>query len=103
MPVQLSMNLLDDLVDNEEKRLEAFPICRNRIFMSHAAVTALPRAVADAVIRFTEESSANLLNFAEVLKSLLEERASAPRLIGSSPDKVQQRCPPYLGLRLFSI
>ena len=96
------MTLLQDLVDNEEKRLEAFPICRNRIFMSHAAVTALPRVVADAVIRFTEESAANLQNFGEVLKSLQEARASAARLIGSSPDEVALIGPTSLGLSLFA-
>jgi cysteine desulfurase/selenocysteine lyase len=94
--------LLHDLVDNEDKRLEAFPICRNRIFMSHAAVTALPRVVADAVIRFTEESAANLQNFGEVLKSLQEARASAARLIGSSPDEVALIGPTSLGLSLFA-
>lgn len=96
------MNLLHDLVDNEEKRLEAFPICRNRIFMSHAAVAALPRVVADAVIRFAEESAANLQNFGEVLKSLQEARASAARLIGSSPDEVALIGPTSLGLSLFA-
>ncbi len=96
------MDLLQDLVFNEEKRLEAFPICRNRIFMSHAAVTALPRVVADAVIRFTEESAANLQNFGEVLKSLQEARASAARLIGSSPDEVALIGPTSLGLSLFA-
>jgi cysteine desulfurase / selenocysteine lyase len=96
------MDLLHDLVDNEEKRLEAFPICRNRIFMSHAAVTALPRVVADAVIRFTEESAANLQNFGEVLTSLREARASAAKLIGSSADEVALIGPTSLGLSLFA-
>jgi selenocysteine lyase/cysteine desulfurase len=58
------MDHLPDLIENEEKRRAAFPICRTKIFMAHAAVTALPRAVADAVIRFTEESAANFENFA---------------------------------------
>ncbi|MEY2614348.1 MAG: hypothetical protein QOH78_121, partial [Verrucomicrobiota bacterium] len=31
------MDLLQELVDNEEKRRAAFPICRNKIFMAHAA------------------------------------------------------------------
>ena len=70
--------------------------------MSHAAVTALPRVVADAVIRFTEESAANLQNFGEVLKSLQEARASAARLIGSSPDEVALIGPTSLGLSLFA-
>ena len=70
--------------------------------MSHAAVTALPRVVADAVIRFTEESAADLQNFGGVLKSLQEARASAARLIGSSPDEVALIGPTSLGLSLFA-
>jgi cysteine desulfurase / selenocysteine lyase len=96
------MDQLYDLVENEEKRLEAFPVCRNRIFMSHAAVTALPRAVADAVIRFTEESAANSLDFAAMLQALQETRASAAKLIGSSPDEVALIGPTSLGLSLFA-
>ena len=69
------MDHLHELVENEEKRRNAFPICRNKIFMAHAAVTALPRVVADAIIRFTEESAANFENFAELLKAIQETRA----------------------------
>ena len=96
------MDLLHDLVDNEEKRRAAFPICRNKIFMAHAAVTALPRVVADAVIRFTEESAANFENFAALLKSIQEARASAANLIGSSPEEIALIGPTSLGLSLFA-
>ena len=82
------MDPLHELVENEEKRRSAFPICRNKIFMAHAAVTALPRVVADAIIRFTEESAANFENFAELLKSIQEARASAATLIGASPEEI---------------
>jgi cysteine desulfurase / selenocysteine lyase len=96
------MVLLEDIVDNEENRIDAFPICRNKIFMSHAAVTALPRAVADAVIRFTEQSAANFESLSAVLNLLQETRASAARLIGSSPDEVALIGPTSLGLSLFA-
>ena len=96
------MVLLEDIVDNEENRIDAFPICRNKIFMSHAAVTALPRAVADAVIRFTEQSAANFESFSAVLNLLQETRASAARLIGSSPDEVALIGPTSLGLSLLA-
>ena len=52
------MDLLTSLVGSEQNRREAFPICREKIFMAHAAVTALPRVVAAAVIRYAEESAA---------------------------------------------
>ncbi|MBV8141787.1 MAG: aminotransferase class V-fold PLP-dependent enzyme, partial [Verrucomicrobia bacterium] len=92
------MNLLSQLVDNEEKRKIAFPICRNKIFMAHAAVTALPRVVADAIIRFTEESAANFENFSALLQFIQEARASAANLIGSSPDEIALIGPTSLGL-----
>ena len=96
------MDLLHELIENEEKRRAAFPICRNKIFMAHAAVTALPRVVADAVIRFIEESAANFENFAALLKSIQEARASAANLIGSSPEEIALIGPTSLGLSLFA-
>jgi len=96
------MDLLQELIENEEKRRTAFPICRKKIFMAHAAVTALPRAVADAVIRFTEESAANFENFAALLKSIQEARVAAANLIGSSPEEIALIGPTSLGLSLFA-
>jgi len=96
------MDLLQDLTENEEKRRAAFPICRNKIFMAHAAVTALPRVVADAIIRFTEESAANFENFTALLKSIQEARTSAANLIGSSPEEIALIGPTSLGLSLFA-
>jgi cysteine desulfurase/selenocysteine lyase len=96
------MDLLQDLIENEEKRRALFPICRNKIFMAHAAVTALPRAVADAIIRFTEESAANFENFAALLRSIQETRASAAKLIGSSLEEIALIGPTSLGLSLFA-
>jgi cysteine desulfurase/selenocysteine lyase len=96
------MDFLQDLIENEEKRRDAFPICRNKIFMAHAAVTALPRAVANAIIRFTEESAANFENFAALLKSIQETRISAANLIGSSPEEIALIGPTSLGLSLFA-
>jgi cysteine desulfurase / selenocysteine lyase len=96
------MDFLQDLIENEEKRRAAFPICRNKIFMAHAAVTALPRTVADAIIRFTEESAANFENFAALLKAIQETRTSAANLIGSSPEEIALIGPTSLGLSLFA-
>lgn len=96
------MDFLHKLIDDEEKRRIAFPICRNKIFMAHAAVTALPRVVADAIIRFTEESAANFENFTALLKSIQEARVSAANLIGSSPEEIALIGPTSLGLSLFA-
>jgi cysteine desulfurase / selenocysteine lyase len=90
------------LIADEEARKKAFPITQNKIFMAHAAVTALPRVVADAIIQFTEKSAANFEDFAEIRKMLQQTRASAARLIGSSPDEVALIGPTSLGLSLFA-
>jgi cysteine desulfurase / selenocysteine lyase len=96
------MDLLSNIVGNEQNRRDAFPICRGKIFMAHAAVTALPRAVADAIIRYAEESAANFENVTALLRSIQETRAAAARLLGSSPEEVALIGPTSLGLSLFA-
>lgn len=96
------MDLLSNIVGNEQNRRDAFPICRGKIFMAHAAVTALPRVVADAIIRYAEESAANFENVTALLKSIQETRAAAARLLGSSPEEVALIGPTSLGLSLFA-
>jgi selenocysteine lyase/cysteine desulfurase len=96
------MDLLTSLVGSEQNRREAFPICREKIFMAHAAVTALPRVVADAVIRYVEESAANFENFSALLKSIQETRAASAKLIGSTQDEIALIGPTSLGLSLFA-
>jgi selenocysteine lyase/cysteine desulfurase len=96
------MDLLTSLVGSEQNRREAFPICREKIFMAHAAVTALPRVVAAAVIRYAEESAANFENLSALLKSIQETRAAAAKLIGSTQDEIALIGPTSLGLSLFA-
>jgi cysteine desulfurase/selenocysteine lyase len=96
------MDLLTSLVGSEQNRREAFPICRDKIFVAHAAVTALPRVVADAIIRYAEESAANFENLSALLKSIQETRAAAAKLIGSTQDEIALIGPTSLGLSLFA-
>jgi selenocysteine lyase/cysteine desulfurase len=96
------MDLLTSLVGSEQNRSEAFPICREKIFMAHAAVTALPRVVADAVICYAEESATNAPNFSALLKSIQETRAASAKLIGSNEEEIALIGPTSLGLSLFA-
>src|SRR6516164_5196057 len=70
--------------------------------MAHAAVTALPRVVADAVIRYAEESASDSEDFSALLKSIQETRAAAAKLIGCSSDEIALIGPTSLGLSLFA-
>jgi selenocysteine lyase/cysteine desulfurase len=96
------MDLLDSLVADEQIRRNAFPICREGIFMAHAAVTALPRVVADAVIHCAEESAANFKNFSLLLESMQKTREASARLIDCSSDEIALIGPTSLGLSLFA-
>jgi cysteine desulfurase/selenocysteine lyase len=96
------MDLIHELVDDERKRRETFPICERLIFMAHAGVTALPRVVANAVIGCTEESATNFENFSAVRQKLRDARISAARLIGSTPEEIALLGPTSLGLSLFA-
>ncbi len=96
------MDLLHELINNEEKRRAAFPICQSKIFMAHAAVTALPRVVADTIIGFVEQSAAHFEDFAALLQSIQEARTSAANLIGSTPEEIALIGPTSLGLSLFA-
>jgi cysteine desulfurase / selenocysteine lyase len=96
------MDLIHELVDNETRRRETFPICERNIFMAHAGVTALPRVVADAVIGCTEECATNFENFSALRQKIQNARASAARLIGSTSDEVALLGPTSLGLSLFA-
>ncbi len=96
------MPSLESLVLDESARREAFPVCKNKIFMAHAGVTALPRAVADAVIRYTEQSAAGPQEFAEVLHDINQTRIAAARFIGAQPDEIALLGPTSLGLSLFA-
>ncbi len=44
-------------MENIEKIREQFPITRNKVFLNHAAHSPLPKAVADAVHKYVDQSS----------------------------------------------
>jgi cysteine desulfurase/selenocysteine lyase len=90
------------LVLDEKARQDAFPICRRKIFLAHAAVTALPRAVADAVVDYTQQSSENPQEFGEVLEDVERTRSVAANFIGSEPEEIALLGPTSLGLSLFA-
>src|SRR4051794_38971304 len=96
------MTHLDSILNDEAARLEAFPVSRSKIFMGHAGVTALPRAVADAVCDYTRRSSENHQEFGTVLKDIQRTRAISASFIGGHPDEIALLGPTSLGLSLFA-
>jgi len=97
------MNLtIESLVLDETARREAFPVSKKKIFFAHAGVTVLPRAVADAVINYTEQSSNEAQEFAAVLHDVKQARISCAQFIGAQPDEIALLGPTSLGLSLFA-
>lgn len=87
---------------DETQRLALFPVCRGKIFLAHAAVTALPAPVADAVCDYTRLSAENPQEFGSVLRDVKETRRVCAEFIGAGADEVALLGPTSLGLSLFA-
>jgi len=92
------MNLFPD----EARRQELFPVCRDKIFLAHAAVAPLPRSVADAICDYTRGSSENHQEFGDVLRDVKHARHTCAQLIGAHADEIALLGPTSLGLSLFA-
>jgi cysteine desulfurase / selenocysteine lyase len=87
---------------DEAQRQRLFPVCREKIFLAHAGVTALPRCVADAVCDYTQRSAENPQEFGEVLRDVRSARKACADLIGAQWDEIALLGPTSLGLSLFA-
>ena len=95
------MNLAE-IIGNEEKRLARFPIAREKIFLSHAAVTALPHCAAQAMADYAYSSCKDHQEFPEFMKTMTETRQLSANLIGAEASEVALLGPTSLGLSLFA-
>ncbi|MBV8812986.1 MAG: aminotransferase class V-fold PLP-dependent enzyme [Verrucomicrobia bacterium] len=96
------MDLLASLLTDAALRQRFFPITKSKIFMAHAAVTALPGPVAEAMNRFIQKCSEDFSDFSETLSLINQTRDSAGRLLHASPDEIALLGPTSLGLSLFA-
>jgi len=72
-------------MENMEEVREQFPITRNRVFLNHAAHSPLPKPVAEAILRYVNESSNFWTDSSELDdggKPLFAE------LIGAKPEEI---------------
>jgi cysteine desulfurase/selenocysteine lyase len=92
------MNLFPD----EQERLRLFPVARSKKFFAHAAVTALPACVADAMSAHVRECSEAPTNFENILRDLKNTRRACAEFIGSKPEEIALLGPTSLGLSLFA-
>lgn len=96
-------NLLSRVEADEAWRRDTFPACRDRIFLAHAAVTAVPQVAVDAMNQFNIDSSTGELDYSRVLlKQMDRVRESGARLLECGADEVALLGPTSLGLSLVA-
>lgn len=94
---------LEQLEKDETLRRAEFPACRDRIFMAHAAVTAIPQCAVNAMNRFNDASGTGELDYTHVLLSQMDEiREVAARLIEAEAEEIALLGPTSLGLSLVA-
>ncbi len=88
---------------NEDLRREEFPACRDRIFLAHAAVTAIPRVAITAMDEFNRTSATGELDYTDVLIPQMDTvRESAAKLIEANADEIALIGPTSTGLSLVA-
>lgn len=95
---------LSDLLADEALRRHEFPVCADRIFLAHGAVSPTPRRVADAQIEHARASlTAGPDEYVASLRGVRRVRETAARLLeGASPDEIALLGPTSLGLSQFA-
>jgi selenocysteine lyase/cysteine desulfurase len=89
---------LGEILSNEELRRHEFPVTRDKIFLAHAAVCALPRRVAEAIGRCAEEGTHDDQEVAYVPARIAQARQSAAQLLGATPEEIAFVGPTSLAL-----
>lgn len=82
--------------------MAAFPVCRDRVFLAHAAVTTVPQCVADAMTRYTAICATSHQENDAVWEDVKTTRRLAADLLRCVPEEIALLGPTALGLSLFA-
>ncbi len=89
---------IEEILSNEELRQHEFPVVRNKIFLSHAAVCPLPRRVSDAICNYTKQCTLGDQEALVPAMQIQKTRELAARLLGAKTDEIALVGPTSLGL-----
>ena len=92
---------LAEILSNESLRLREFPVAADKVFWSHAGVTALPRCVVDAMKEYLDACTHADQESALPAGSVLETRKLAAQLLGCTPQEIALLGPTTFGLNLI--
>jgi len=88
---------LSEILSNEELRQREFPVTKNKIFLAHGGVCALPRRVAQAISDCANEGT--LGDQEEFVMGRIDDaRRAGSRLLNCQPDEVSLVGPTSLAL-----
>jgi cysteine desulfurase / selenocysteine lyase len=96
------MDLLTSILSDTDTRHRFFPVSKSKIFMAHAAVTALAGPAAEAMSELIRTCSEDFRDFSETFALIQQTRESAGRLLHASPDEIALLGPTSLGLSLVA-
>ena len=88
---------LSEILSNEELRQHEFPVAKNKIFLGHAGVCALPRRVAQAMIDCANDGTLGDQE-AFVMHKIADTRNAGAKLLNCQPDEVSLVGPTSLAL-----
>lgn len=94
--------MIDIVTQDESRRVHEFPVSRNKIFLGHAGVTALPRRVAEAMREYVTACEEDAQEFGGVLEVVDATREEAAELIHARAEEIALLGPTSLGLSLFA-
>lgn len=93
---------LGEILSNEELRQHEFPVCRDKVYLAHAAVCPLPRRVAEAMARYAEAATRDDQEAIVLEELTARTRGLAARLLGCEPDEIALVGPTSLALSLIA-
>jgi cysteine desulfurase / selenocysteine lyase len=89
---------LAEILSNEELRRHEFPVARDKIFLAHAAVCALPRRVAEAVRAYALQATLGDQEETMPAAQIRKARAVAAKLLQAQADEIAFVGPTSLAL-----
>ena len=93
---------LDQLLSDETLRRREFPVAAEKVFLAHAAVTALPRCAVEAINAYLADCTRNDQEECFPHGRALETRRLAAQLLGCSPQEIALVGPTSLALSLVA-
>ncbi len=93
---------LSEILADEHLRRREFPVTRQQVFLAHAAVSPLPRRVAEAIRRCAAQASRADQETVPSARALADTRKLAARLLNAAPEEIAFVGPTSLALSFIA-